>query len=142
MRAQGEDTAGGKGPRVLVVEDEFVILLSLGVQLKAIGCQVVGTAREAESALELARSLRPDIVLMDLGLPGKDGAEVTRAIMAEAPTRIIVVTAYGDERVDRALAAGARLVLTKPIVQEQLARAIARVMAEDAAEGPGLGEEG
>jgi DNA-binding NarL/FixJ family response regulator len=118
----------GKRPRVLVVEDEFVISLALKVQLTAIGCDVVGTAREAEAALELARTLRPDVVLMDLGLPGEDGAEATRGIMQEAPTRVIVVTAYGDERVDRALEAGARLVLTKPIVQEQLARAIAEVM--------------
>ena len=114
-------------PRVLIVEDEFVILLTLKVQLQAIGCDVVGTAREADSAVELARTLRPDIVLMDLGLPGKDGAEATRAIMSEAPTRIILVTAYGDERVDRAVDAGARVVLTKPIVQEQLAKAIAEV---------------
>ena len=115
--------------RVLVVEDEFVILLTLKVQLEAIGCEVVGTAREADAAVDLARTLRPDVVLMDVGLPGKDGAEATKAIMLEAPTRIILVTAYGDERVDRAVAAGARAVLTKPILQEQLARAIAEVTA-------------
>ena len=113
---------------MLVVEDEFVISLTLKVQLEAIGCKVVGTARDADSAVELARSLRPDVVLMDLGLPGKDGAEATRVIMRDAPTRVILVTAYGDERVDRAVEAGARVVLTKPIVEEQLAKAIAEVM--------------
>jgi len=121
--------APSAGPtRVLVVEDEFVISLTLRVQLEAIGCKVVGTARDADSAVELARSLRPDVVLMDLGLPGKDGAEATRVIMRDAPTRVILVTAYGDERVDRAVEAGARVVLTKPIVEEQLAKAIAEVM--------------
>jgi len=125
MNNSGQNTGR---PRVLVVEDEFVILLTLKLQLEAIGCEVVGTAREADTAVELATSLRPDIVLMDLGLPGKDGIAAVRAIMSEAPTRIIMVTAYGDERVDRALEAGARLSLTKPIVQEQLARAIAEVI--------------
>jgi response regulator NasT len=112
---------------VLVVEDEFVISLSLTVQLEAIGCEVVGTARDADNAVEQARALRPDVVLMDIGLPGKDGTEATRVIMSEAPTRVILVTAYGDERIDRGLAAGACMVLTKPIIQEQLARAIAQV---------------
>lgn len=114
-------------PRVLVVEDEFVILLSLRVQLEAIGCEVVGTARDADTAVDLARTLRPDIVLMDVGLPGKDGSEATRAIMLEAPAPVVLVTAYEDERVERALAAGARLALTKPISQDQLAKAIAEV---------------
>jgi response regulator NasT len=126
MTTKKDGQAPGR-PRVLIVEDEFVILLSLKVQLAAIGCEVVGTAREADAAVDLARTLRPDIVLMDLGLPGKDGAEATSAIMSEAPTQIILVTAYGDDRVDRALEAGARVVLTKPIVQEQLAKAIAEV---------------
>jgi len=126
--AANERAGEGSGPRVVVVEDEYVVLLSLRMQLEAIGCQVVGTARDADTALELAIRLRPDVVFMDLGLPGKDGAEAARAILAESPqTRVIVVTAYGDERVDRALEAGARLVLTKPVTQEQLARTVAEV---------------
>jgi response regulator NasT len=118
-------------PRVLVVEDEFVILLTLRMQLESIGCEVVGSARDADTAVDMARTLRPDIVLMDVGLPGKDGVEATRAIMGESPTKIVLVTAYDDERVDKALAAGARVVLTKPIAQEQLAKAIAEVQQLD-----------
>jgi len=121
---QGRSGQKPQQPRVLVVEDEFVILLSLRVQLEAIGCEVVGSARDADTAVEQARSLQPDIILMDIGLPKKDGAEAAREIMAERWTRIIIVTAYGDERVDEAVRAGACVVLTKPIVQEQLARAI------------------
>ncbi len=124
-------------PRVLVVEDEFVILLTLKVQLESIGCEVVGSARDADTAVDLARTLRPDIVFMDVGLPEKDGVEATRAIMGECPTNIVLVTAYDDERVDKALAAGARVVLTKPIGQEQLARAIAQIQQLDA--GPAAG---
>jgi DNA-binding NarL/FixJ family response regulator len=88
----------------------------------------VGVAREADSAIDLASQLRPDLVLMDIGLPGKNGVEATREIMERAPTPIIIVTAYGDERVEGALAAGARIALTKPVVEEQLARAIARAV--------------
>jgi len=129
MKSAGSGAPSGGPIRVLVVEDEFVISLTLRVQLEAIGCKVVGTAGDADSAVELARSLRPDVVLMDIGLPGKDGAEATRIIMRDAPTRVILVTAYGDERVDRAVEAGACLVLTKPIIEEQLAKAIAEVTA-------------
>jgi len=118
--AEQQQDSGGRA-RVLVVEDEFVISLALRGQLEALGCEVVGTAREADAAIELAIALRPDVVLMDLGLPGKDGVEATRGIMREAPTPIIVITAYGDE-------AGAAMVLTKPILEEQLAHAIRQVL--------------
>jgi CheY-like chemotaxis protein len=126
MITAGEGACPERKLRVLVVEDESVIALSLKVQLEAIGCEVVGTARDADGAVELARSSCPDVVLMDLGLPGKSGIEATRAITAEMATQVILVTAYSDERVDRALAAGACSVLTKPIGQQQLARAIAK----------------
>jgi CheY-like chemotaxis protein len=121
------DKERGSPPRVLVVEDEFVVSLALKAQVEAAGCEVVGTARDAESAVELAGRLRPDVVLMDIGLAGSDGVEATRAIMGSAPTRVILLTAYTDERVQRGLAAGACLVVTKPVVEEQLAHAIAEV---------------
>lgn len=114
-------------PRVLVVEDEFVVSLALKAQVEAAGCEVVGTARDAHSAVELAGTLRPDVVLMDIGLADSDGVEATRAIMDYAPTRVILLTAYTDERVQRGLEAGACLVVTKPVVEEQLAYAIAEV---------------
>lgn len=115
--------------RVLVVEDEFIVSLALRVQLESMGCQVVGLARDATTALRQVEELRPDVVLMDIGLSGGDGVAATRAIMEQSPTRVIVVTAYGDDRVQEALEAGARLALTKPIVDEQLAEAISEVTA-------------
>ncbi len=116
--------------RVLVVEDEFIVSLALRVQLESMGCRVVGMARDAGGALRQVEELRPDVVLMDIGLSGGDGVAATRAIMEQSPTRVIIVTAYGDDRVQAALEAGARLALTKPIVDEQLADAITRVTAE------------
>ena len=119
-----------RGVSVLVVEDEFIVSLTLKVQLEAMGCQVVDTVRDAATALRQARELRPDVVLMDIGLSGSDGIEATQAIMQQVPTQVIVVTAYGDDRVQQAIQAGARLALTKPIIEEQLAQAIAEVTAD------------
>ncbi len=122
-----------RGLRVLVVEDEFIVSLALRVQLEAMGCYVVGSARDAASALRQVEEFRPDVVLMDIGLSSGDGVAATKAIMEHAPTRVIVVTAYGDDRVQQALDAGARLALTKPIVDEQLLEAIAEVTSESPA---------
>lgn len=142
-RSEGKQGQEGKGcVRVLVVEDEFAVSLALKALAEAAGCEVVGIAHEADSAVELARSLRPDVVLMDIGLPEIDGVEATRQIMAEAPTRVILVTAYADERVGRALKAGARLALRKPIREEQLARAIAEVVSESGSRAGALRSEG
>jgi len=131
MCGSGEARAKGAcSVRVLVVEDEFIVSLALRVQLESMGCQVVGTARDALSAVRRAGELHPDVVLMDIGLSGGDGVAATRSIMQHAPTRIIVVTAYGDDRVQEALDAGARLALTKPIVDDQLRDAIAEAIAD------------
>ena len=130
---QGED--GAKAVRVLLVEDEFVVSMTLKLQLESRGYDVVGTARTAEAGIELACELRPDVVLMDIGLPDRDGVAATKEIMQRAPTNVIIVTAYGDHRVQQALSSGARLVLAKPILEEQLAQAI------DAMAGEKPGEE-
>ncbi len=128
-KGSGETKPGGaKRLRVLVVEDEFVVSMTLRVQLEALGCEVVGSARTADQGIELAMELTPDLILMDIGLPGRNGVEATQEIMDNSPTNVIVVTAYGDDRVQQALDAGARMVLTKPILEEQLAQAITTVM--------------
>ena len=132
-RRQGGDEA--KAVRVLLVEDEFVVSMTLKLQLESRGYDVVGAARTAEAGIELACELRPDIVLMDIGLPDRDGVAATKEIMQRAPTNVIIVTAYGDHRVQQALSSGARLVLAKPILEEQLAQAI------DAMAGEKPGEE-
>jgi CheY-like chemotaxis protein len=121
---------------VLVIEDEFVVATTLRLHLEALGCEVVGVARRADSGVEMAHELHPDLVLMDIGLPDRDGIEATRDIVRDLATSVIVVTAYEDERVQRALSAGARTVLTKPVLEEQLAQVIGELRTERASDGP------
>jgi len=137
---QSEDRA--KAVRVLLVEDEFVVSMTLKLQLESRGYDVVGTAHTAEAGIELACELRPDVVLMDIGLPDRDGVEATKEIMQLAPTNVIIVTAYGDHRVQQALDSGAQLVLAKPILEEQLAQAIDAVAGEKPGEADGDSGEG
>jgi two-component system, chemotaxis family, protein-glutamate methylesterase/glutaminase len=80
--------------------------------------EVVGTARDGIEAVEMVKHLRPDLVTMDVMMPRLDGVEATGQIMAECPTRILIVSAYTDDRqIDlsfRAMAAGALEVVSKP----------------------------
>lgn len=95
---------------VLIVEDHTLMRLGLRQVLsQAPGYQVVGEARDGEEALALARSLGPDLVLMDLGLPVVSGIEVTRSLKREFPElRVLALTSHDeDESVFGALAAGA-----------------------------------
>jgi len=114
-------------PRAVVVEDEFVVLLSLKDLLESLGCEVVATAQDADAALGLVRSLRPDLVLMDLGLGESDAVAATRAITTETEARVIVVTAYEEAQTQAVKEAGASRVLTKPVQEGQLAEVIAEL---------------
>jgi YesN/AraC family two-component response regulator len=110
---------------ILIAEDEFLITLTLKSQLEAMGHQVVGMPRDGEAAVTAARDLRPDLVLMDIGMPGLDGISATAKIMAEAPTPVIMLTAYNDrQRVQDAIRAGATAYLLKPVNETQLRRAL------------------
>ena len=133
---------GAKAVRVLLVEDEFVVSMTFKLQLESHGYEVVGTANTAEAGIELACELRPDVVLMDIGLPDRDGIAATKDIMQLAPTNVIIVTAYGDHRVQQALDAGARVVLAKPVLEEQLSQAIEAVTGGQTGEADGEPVEG
>ena len=92
---------------------------------------VVGEAGTGTQAIELYRRHRPDIVLMDLRLPGLDGIETTQALRREFPTaQVIVISAYeAAGEVDRALQAGARGFCLKDALNDELIRAIQGVAA-------------
>lgn len=123
------------GARVLVVDDELAIRRAIRANLSRHGFVVEGVERGAE-ALELHERFRPDVLLLDLGLPDIEGFEVIRAIRSRSSTPIIVLSVRGAER-DKvtALDLGADDYLTKPFgVDELLARI--RVALRHAARPP------
>jgi DNA-binding NarL/FixJ family response regulator len=96
--------------RVLLVDDHALVRAGLAALLSAGGqIEVVAEAEDGAQAVELVRSVAPDVVLMDLSMPVLDGVAATRAILAEAPgTQVLVLTSFSDRvRVREALAAGA-----------------------------------
>lgn len=120
-------------PRVLIVDDEPNIVLSLDFLLRQRGI-AVGIARDGEQALALADETPPDVVLLDLMLPGIDGYEVCRRLRGAphlAGIKIILLTARGRdvERV-RGLEEGADLYVTKPFSTQQLMAEVERLLAE------------
>jgi two-component system KDP operon response regulator KdpE len=114
--------------RVLVVDDEPQILRGLKTNLVARGYEV-DTAAEGETALELASRRRPDVVIVDLGLPGIDGVEVIRGLRSWSSASIIVLSAREQESEKvAALDAGADDYITKPFGMGEL---LARVRASE-----------
>lgn len=108
------------GARVLVVDDEPQVLRALRLALTGYGYQVE-TAATGEEALELIGRHLPDVVLLDLMLPGIDGLEVCRRLRARADLPIIVLSARGEERLKvQALDEGADDYLTKPFGMDEL----------------------
>ncbi|HEU0318755.1 MAG TPA: response regulator transcription factor [Solirubrobacteraceae bacterium] len=122
----------GPGIRVVIADDQRVVRDGLRMLVGLIdGVEVVGTASDGLEALALARTERPDVVLMDLRMPRMEGAAATGAIRTELPdTRILVLTTYADdESLFAALQAGARGYLTKDASAEEIERAIRAVAA-------------
>ncbi len=116
--------------RALICEDEGVTVMQLRKALTRAGYEVVGEAVEGERGTALARELKPDVVIMDLNMPGMDGVQATRRILEEAATPVIVLTAYCDDKsVEDALAAGACAYLVKPVASEQLIPALKTAIA-------------
>jgi len=113
--------------RVLLVDDQQIVRQGLATILKyAPGIEVVGEAGDGEEAIRLARELVPDVVLMDLKMPGLGGIPATRRICAMAPTiHVIILTTYdADDMVFEGIKAGARGYLLKDASSETLVEAI------------------
>lgn len=125
--------------RVLVADDQRVVREGLAMLLRLLPeIDVVGSASDGEEAVALAGSLRPDVVLMDLGMPHCDGVEATRRLRERQPgTHVIVLTTFADDRsVVAALRAGARGFLTKDAGADQIEQALRAVMRGEAAIDP------
>ncbi|HEV8354765.1 MAG TPA: response regulator transcription factor [bacterium] len=116
--------------RILVVDDHPVVREGLVATLEDDPeFTVVGAAGSAEDALPLARSQQPDVILLDLELPGMDGIQAIPALVAAHPeARVVILTAYDtDERVLGAIRSGAKGYLLKGAGLEEIARAIRAV---------------
>jgi DNA-binding NarL/FixJ family response regulator len=113
--------------RVLLADDHPVVLTGLtGMLAGEAGLEIVGEAGSGEEAVAMARALRPDVILMDLRMPGGDGVTATRRIRAELPgTAVLVLTTFDtDADILRAVEAGAAGYLLKDLPRADLAAAI------------------
>jgi len=127
--------------RLLIVDDQTITRSGLQTLLASQeAIEVVGEARNGEEAIELAVSLQPDLILMDLRLPGINGIEATRRIHRLSPhIGILVVTVFEDDTsVFPAIRAGARGYLLKNTEQDELLRAIRTVADGGAIFSPGI----
>ena len=111
--------------RILIAEDETIIRLDLRDLLERAGFDVCAEAKDGEEAIELARSERPDLAILDVKMPRLDGIEAARQMLDERPLPIVMLTAYGqDELVARAVEAGVFGYLVKPFREQDLLPAI------------------
>jgi len=113
--------------RILIADDHQLVRQGLMALLSVKpGIEVIGQAADGGEAVELAQSLEPDIILLDLLMPNKDGIEATREIKAEDPdARILIITSFAeDENVYQAIKAGALGYLLKDSSPQELMQAI------------------
>lgn len=119
------DAAKPTPRRVLIAEDEALIRLDLAEMLRDEGYEVVGQASDGQEAVELAESLRPDLVIMDVKMPRRDGLDAATEIAGKRIAPIIVLTAFSQrDLVERARDAGAMAYLVKPFTASDLVPAI------------------
>ena len=117
--------ATATGRRVLVAEDEALIRLDLVEMLQEEGYEVAGEAGDGEQAVELAERLRPDLVIMDVKMPKKDGIEAASVIASKRIAPVVILTAFSQrDLVERARDAGAMAYLVKPFGKQDLVPAI------------------
>jgi DNA-binding NarL/FixJ family response regulator len=127
--------------RVLLVDDQQLVRTGFRMILAdEEGIEVVGEAANGTEALEAARELRPDVVVMDIRMPGMDGVEATtRLAAADDPPRVLVLTTFdADEHVVQALRAGASGFLLKDVPPDEFVRALRVVAGGEALIAPSV----
>ena len=111
--------------RILVAEDEAISRMDLCEMLENLGYTVVGQAGDGVAAVNLARTLKPDLVVMDIKMPELDGISAAETLAQDRSVPVLLLTAYSDrEFVDRAVDAGVMGYLVKPFAEAQLKPAI------------------
>jgi DNA-binding NarL/FixJ family response regulator len=129
--------------RILIADDHLMYREGVRALLAPdAAMEVVGVAGSGDEAVRLAIQHQPDVVLMDLKMPGLDGIEATRRILAQRPeARILVITMFDDDAsVFAAMRAGARGYVLKDADQEELTRAIRAVQRGEAIFGPAVAD--
>ncbi len=127
-----------QGKRVVIVEDEGIIQMQLRKSLIRLGLKVVGIALNGDEGIEICLRERPDVIFMDINMPGKvNGLEATQRILAAYRTCIVMLTAY-TEFEDEAIRIGACGYIVKPvddwILRRHLRRAYSNFQASETAE--------
>lgn len=118
------------GPRVVVAEDEALIRLDLVEMLIEQGYDVVGQAGDGEKAVELAQTLHPDLVILDIKMPKLDGIAAAEEITGQRIAPVVILTAFSQrDLVQRAVDAGAMAYLVKPFGVSDLVPAIELAMS-------------
>ena len=117
--------APARRPRVVVAEDEAIIRLDLRELLAEEGYAVVGETGRGDHAVELVRELDPDLVILDIKMPGLDGIAAARQIATERRAAVLILTAFSQrDLVEQARDAGALAYLVKPFQKSDLVPAI------------------
>jgi len=117
--------APARRPRVVVAEDEAIIRLDLRELLAEEGYAVVGETGRGDQAVELVRELDPDLVILDIKMPGLDGIAAARQIASERRAAVLILTAFSQrDLVEQARDAGALAYLVKPFQKSDLVPAI------------------
>jgi len=115
----------GDARRVVVAEDETLIRLDIVETLKEAGYDVVGEAPDGETAVRLVGELEPDVVVMDVKMPGMDGITAAEKIMEDRTCAVVMLTAFSQtELVERARDAGAMAYVVKPFTTADLLPAL------------------
>ena len=117
--------------RILIADDEALTRMGLQAMLRALGHTVVGAAADGTAALRLACETRPDLAVLDIKMPGKDGLSVAEAIGEQCPIPVVMLTAYSErELVQQAAATDTvQAYMVKPIREADLAPAIELAVA-------------
>ncbi|MBP16938.1 MAG: response regulator [Acidimicrobiaceae bacterium] len=111
--------------RVALAEDEAIIRLDLRETLEEEGYTVVGDTGRGDEMLELVAATDPDVVILDIKMPGMDGIEVARRIARSHDAAVVILTAYSQrDLIDQAIEAGALAYLVKPFQRSELVPAV------------------
>ena len=111
--------------RVIIADDESIIRMDLREMLTNLGYLVIGEVGDGRSAVNLARELRPDVVIMDIKMPDMDGIDAAKILTEERVSPVLLLTAYSQqELIERAKDAGVVGYIVKPFRESDLAPAI------------------